>query len=86
MKFSKYSCDTLAFVSFLCALAYFQQDIVSVLKIQMKILCLYDVTPYSSANLYRRLGETYFIYLLPKKLRNHILEDFFIFIPMKIQI
>lgn len=38
MKFSKYSCDTLAFVSFLCALAYFLRGVVSVPKIQMKIL------------------------------------------------
>lgn len=47
MEFSKYSCDTLAFVSFLCALAYFLRAVFSVLKIQTKILvqkhynCLY---------------------------------------------
>jgi hypothetical protein len=47
MKFSQYSYDTLGFDSFLCALAYFLRGVVSVLKIQMKILiykhyeCLY---------------------------------------------
>lgn len=47
MKFSKYSCDILAFVSFLCAHAYFLRSVFSVPKIQMKILvqkhydCLY---------------------------------------------